>query len=104
MQNYGDFPGTDLFAGLALITHEPFAPKSIWIFITITAAISALMEKSQVRSDKAMLGMRIAHIAACLILAGSGIMFCYTQIRLAIYPQLENPGSTLLYLRHLQIA
>lgn len=83
--------GLIFFAGLALIAHEPFAPKSIWIFITITAAISALMEKNQVRSDKAMLGIRIAHIAACLILAGSGIMFCYTQIRLAIYPQLDKP-------------
>lgn len=83
--------GMIFFAGLALIAHEPFAPKSIWIFITITAAISTVIDKSGIKSKKAELSIRIAHTAACILLAGSGIMFCYTQIRLAIYPQLEKP-------------
>lgn len=82
--------GIVFFVGLTIISHEPFAPKSVWIFITITAAISAVIAKGRLKTGKAELASKIAHTAACILLAGSGIMFCYTQIRVAIYPQLEK--------------
>lgn len=88
---WGAMWGVIFFLGLTVISHEPFAPKSVWIFITVTAAISAVIAKGRLKSGKAELASKIAHTAACILLAGSGIMFCYTQIRTAIYPQLEKP-------------
>lgn len=88
---WGLYWGLTFLAGLVLISNEAYAPKAIWVFITITAALSSVIEKKDINTGKAATAVRLIHTAACILVACTGIMFCYNQIRLAVYPQLEKP-------------
>ncbi len=69
--------------GLALIWHEPAAPRFIWIFLLATVGLLRVLPAGRYR-----VVMRIAHLLGLVVLLISVLPFVVEQARTAIYPQL----------------
>lgn len=83
--------GAAFFAGLALIWHEPYAPQYVWLNVILTTALLRLLNKREGESDKRlrMIGVRVWHVGAMATLLCFALTFAATQLRWAVYPQLE---------------
>jgi hypothetical protein len=70
---------------LALIWHEPLAPRGIWFYLLVVAALQRVIS-----SGKIMQLLRIAWIGGLTALVLLLLPFAVDQARTALYPQLES--------------
>jgi hypothetical protein len=74
------------FITMALLYHEPGAPRWIWLAILIGVALVRIVPEGRFRQ-----GLKIYHALAFLLLIIIAIPFSVNQLRVGIYPQLEKP-------------
>ena len=77
--------GLLMLVGLALLWHEPGAPRYLWL--NLLAAIALLRVVPEGRLASGLKVYRTASLAVLLLLA---IPFVYDQVRWGFYPQLEQ--------------
>jgi hypothetical protein len=76
---------------LAMLWHEPLAPRYVWL--NILAAIALLRVVPEGRFQKLVTGYRNLSLLALVVIA---IPFMVNEVRVAIYPQLERPWQAAL--------
>ena len=74
--------------GLALIWHEPEAPRFIWIFILAMVGLLRVLPAGRYR-----VVTRAAHLLGLAVLLISALPFVVEQARTALYPQLAPAGG-----------
>ncbi|MDD5033267.1 MAG: hypothetical protein PHE55_00795 [Methylococcaceae bacterium] len=84
----GGLPGILAAAALALLWHEPNAPRYVWLNLLV--AIALLQELPTGRIAQAL---RFYRNLTALVLAFIALPFMVEQVRLGIYPQLESPRA-----------
>lgn len=77
-------------ATLAIIWHEPGAPRFVWLNILATVALLRVLPPGKVQ-----LLTKFYRNAALLTLIVMGVLFSISQVRIALYPQLERPRQAL---------
>lgn len=75
---------------LALIWHEPDSPRYVWLNILAATALIKLLPPGKFL--KVMTGYRNACWLALILIA---VPFMIDQVRLGLYPQLENPWQAI---------
>ncbi|MSR13827.1 MAG: hypothetical protein EXR86_04535 [Gammaproteobacteria bacterium] len=71
---------------LALIWHEPGAPRQIWLHLLAAVALLRVLPSGRLR------GLATGYRnGALLVLAATVVIFMIAQVRLGLYPQLEFP-------------
>jgi len=87
---YGPRWGAAALLGLALVWHEPGAPRWIWLAVLLLAALDRVL--SEYPNFARWVGY--AHRAAWVVLALICVPFLIKQLRVGIYPTLEFPYQT----------
>jgi hypothetical protein len=78
------------FITMALLYHEPGAPRWVWLAILIGIALVRIVPEGRFRQ-----GIKIYHALAFLLLIIIAIPFSVHQLRVGIYPQLEKPWQVM---------
>jgi hypothetical protein len=84
---YGRAWGAAGLIGLALMWHEPGAPRWAWLAVLLFAALDRVL----VREPAFSIWVRRLRIASWIVLALIALPFFVTQIRHGMYPVLEKP-------------
>ncbi|MBF6647851.1 hypothetical protein [Methylobacter sp. BlB1] len=86
-------PAWGLFALLTLVIiwHEPDAPHFVWLNILAATALIKVLPPGRFLSF-----MNWYRAVTCLFLVLAAIPFMVDQIRMGLYPQLEQPWQTIL--------
>lgn len=86
-------PAWGLFALLTLVIiwHEPEAPHFVWLNILAATALIKVLPPGRFLSF-----MNWYRAVTCLFLVLAAIPFMVDQIRMGLYPQLEQPWQTIL--------
>jgi hypothetical protein len=74
------------FVTMALLYHEPGAPRWIWLAILIAVALARTVPEG-----KFLKAVKIYQLAVFFILIIIAVPFSVKQLRVGIYPQLERP-------------
>ncbi|MFN2365905.1 MAG: hypothetical protein ABR523_05515 [Desulfurivibrionaceae bacterium] len=74
------------FITLALLFHEPGAPRWIWLALLIGVALVRTVPEGRIRQ-----AVKIYHALAFLLLVIIAIPFSVQHLRVGIFPQLEKP-------------
>jgi hypothetical protein len=74
------------FVTMALLYHEPGAPRWIWLAILIAVALART-----VPDGKFLKAVKIFQLAVFFVLIIIAVPFSVKQLRVGIYPQLERP-------------
>lgn len=75
-------------ATLVLVYHEPAAPRHIWLHILAAVALLRVLPRGRLR--RLVSGYRWLALAGLALIA---LPFLVDQIRIALYPALEQPGQ-----------
>ncbi|MEN8136075.1 MAG: hypothetical protein ABFS18_11165 [Thermodesulfobacteriota bacterium] len=78
------------FITLALLYHEPGAPKWIWLAILVGVALLRTIPNGKFRKS-----VKIYQLLAFLLLIIIAIPFSIEQLRVGFYPQLEKPWQAM---------
>jgi len=76
-----------ILLGLALIWHEPGAPRYVWLYLLACSALLRVLPEGGYRRTT-----RWARALGLLALLAIGLPFMVDQARTALYPQLARPG------------
>ncbi len=89
--------GIVFWIGLLLTWQEHYAPGYIWLVpIVTTALLKRLTDTSTPASSHSWItSVKFWHMTALLFLSANALVFSLTQLRTAIYPQLERNGWTM---------
>lgn len=79
------------FVTLALLYHEPGAPRWVWLAILIGVALIRTIPNGRFRKS-----VKIYHGLTFLILIIIAIPFSINHLRIGIFPQLEKPWQTMV--------
>ncbi|MGF1615736.1 MAG: hypothetical protein ACFCVA_18020 [Gammaproteobacteria bacterium] len=85
---WGGSWGVLALATLALIYHEPAAPRQIWLHILAAVALLRVLPRGRLR--QLVNGYRWLALAGLAVIA---LPFLVDQLRIALYPALERPGQ-----------
>lgn len=78
------------FTALALMYHEPDAPRWIWLAILICVALLRHLPEGRFKKS-----VRLLQIVNILVLFVIAVPFSIQQLRVGIYPQLEKPWQAM---------
>lgn len=82
----GKVPGAVIFVALAIGYHVDDAPVIIWLFAVGVLALLRVLPEGMLRRIA-----RLTYVAVMLLAAFTVLMFAIDRVRIAIYPQLEQP-------------
>lgn len=88
---YGVTWGAVAAVTLVLTLPEDGAPKWSWIFVLATEALVRVLPVGRVRQ-----GIWVARLAAILFVVGVALPFAVEQVRIGLYPALENSGAIMV--------
>jgi hypothetical protein len=84
---FGPIPSALALVALAVVYHEPWAPRWAWFNLLVAIALLRVLPEGRLRWVAQR--YRLASLAALLLLL---IPFTVDQLRTALHPQLERPG------------
>lgn len=86
---WGRGTGALMLVTLALIWHEPGAPRYVWLNLLAAVALLRVLPEGRLRSAARL--YRGAVIAALAVIA---VPFLVNQVKLGLFPQLERPWQS----------
>jgi hypothetical protein len=82
----GKVPGAVIFVALVIGYHVDDAPVIIWLFAVAALALLRVLPEGMLRRVT-----RLTYVAVMVLAAFTVLMFAIDRVRIAIYPQLEQP-------------
>ncbi len=82
--------GALALAALALIWHEPAAPRTVWLHVLAAIALLRVLPGNPFRT-----AVTVYRNVALLALVGIAVPFAIDTVRTGLYPQLEQPWLSL---------
>ncbi len=82
---WGILPGIIALLAVGLCYHEPGFPRNVWISILASSALLGVLPRNRFRKM-----VKLWYAVSLLILFAAALPFLVTQLRVAVYPQLEE--------------